>query len=286
VKIAGSIGGDANIDVGGTDPGEQIPPFTSFIPNLPAVPSIPAGLTVESGAAVAGDLNYTANAQAALPGGAVAGDVDFTRYIPKEPEAEAKPAPSPALRTGWWFLRQFRRLVSLLLVGVLMMWVVPDWTRKLARNVETQPLPSLGWGVVAIAVFVVLMALLLIATVLLTIVFGVVTLGGLAGRLAVLGGIVTSATGFSFSLLWRYVSAIVIAVLIGQLIFRALKSPAEQSRWWPMVLGVVLFAIVTAVPVLGWLVRLGAILLGLGAIWIWGRALLASRGENQAIAET
>jgi FtsH-binding integral membrane protein len=167
-----------------------------------------------------------------------------------------------------------------------MMWVVPDWTRKLARNVETRPLPSLGWGVVAVAVFVVLMALLLIATVLLTIVFGVVTLGGLAGRLAVLGGIVTSATGFSFSLLWRYVSAIVIGVLIGQLIFRALKSPAEQSRWWPMVLGVVLFAIVTAVPVLGWLVRLGAILLGLGAIWIWGRALLASRRENQAIAET
>jgi len=144
----------------------------------------------------------------------------------------------------------------------------------------------LGWGVVAIAVFAVLMALLLIATVLLTIVFGVVTLGGLAGRFAVLGGIVTSATGFSFSLLWRYVTSVVIGVLIGQLIFRALKSPAEQSRWWPMVLGVFLFAIVTAVPVLGWLARLGAILLGLGAIWIWGRALLESRGQSEATAES
>jgi len=286
VELAGTIGGNATIDVGGIDPGEQVPPFTSFVPNLPAVPTVRAGLSVGEQAGIKGDLNYTANAAAAVPTGAVAGGVEFSRYVPAETEAEGRPTPSPAVRTGRWFLRQFRHLVSLLLIGVLMMWVVPDWTRKLARNVETQPLPSLGWGVVAIAVFAVLMALLLIATVLLTVVFGVVTLGGLAGRFAVLGGIVTSATGFSFSLLWRYVTAIVIAVLIGQLIFRALKSPAEQSRWWPMVLGVVLFAIVTAVPVLGWLARLGAILLGLGAIWIWGRALLASREEHQAAAES
>jgi cytoskeletal protein CcmA (bactofilin family) len=285
LKIAGSIGGDANVDVGGTDPGEQIPQFIPFIPNLPAVPSVPAGLSVETGARIEGDLNYSANAQTALPGGAVAGDVEFTRYIPKEPATEARPAPSPVVRAGWWFLRQFRRLITLLLVGALMMWVVPDWTRRLAKNIETQPLQSLGWGVVAIAVFVVLMVLLVIATVLLAVVFGVVTLGGLAGRFAVLGGIVTSATGFSFSLLWRYVTSIAMGVLLGQLIFRALKSPAEQNRWWPMVVGVVILVIATAVPVLGWLARLGIVLLGLGAVWIWGRDLLSNRGDSQAVVE-
>jgi hypothetical protein len=166
-----------------------------------------------------------------------------------------------------------------------MMWAVPGWTRKLAKNVETQTLPSLGWGVVAVAVFGVLMVMLVIATIVLTIVFGVVTLGGLAGRFAVLGGIVTTATGFSFGLLWRYVSSIAIALLLGQLIFRALKSPAEQNRWWPMVLGVVILVIITAVPVLGWLVRLGVVLLGLGAVWIWGRDLLTSRRGDTAAAE-
>jgi cytoskeletal protein CcmA (bactofilin family) len=285
VKIAGTIAGDLNVDVGGTDPGEQIPPFYSFIPNLPAVPSVPSGLTVDGGAKIDGDLSYTANAEAAIPGDAVAGDVDFNRYVPAETEAEERPAPSPAVRTGWWFLRQFRRLITLLLIGVLMMWVAPDWTRKLAKSIETQPLPSLGWGLVAIAVFGVLMVLLIIATVLLTVVFGVVTLGGLAGRFAVLGGIITSATGFSFSLLWRYVTSIVIGLLLGQLIFRALNSSAEQSRWWPMVLGVVILVIITAVPVLGWLAKLGIVLLGLGAIWIWARDLLTSRGEDPATAE-
>jgi hypothetical protein len=112
-----------------------------------------------------------------------------------------------------------------------------------------------------------------------------VTLGGLAGRFAVLGGIVTSATGFGFSLLWRYVTSIVISLLLGQLIFRALKSPAEHNRWWPIVLGVVILVIVTAIPILGWLAKLGVVLLGLGAIWIWGSGLLASRRKEPAATE-
>ncbi|MGD2176886.1 MAG: hypothetical protein PVG71_03590, partial [Anaerolineae bacterium] len=132
VKITGTIQGDANVDVGGTDPGQQIPPFYSFVPNLPAVPSVPGGLTVAEGARIAGDLNYTANAEAAVPGAAVAGDVEFDIYVAPATEAERKPAPSLAFRTGRWFLRQIRRLVTLLLIGALMMWVVPDWTRKLA----------------------------------------------------------------------------------------------------------------------------------------------------------
>jgi hypothetical protein len=219
-----------------------------------------------------------------LPGDAVAGDVDFNRYVPTETGVERRPTPSVAATAGRWFLRQFRRLVTLLLIGALMMWVVPDWTQKLAKTVETRTLPSLGWGVVAVAAFGVLMVLLIITTVVLTVFFGVVTLGGLAGRFATLGGIVTTATGFSFGLLWRYVTSIVIAVLLGQLIFRAFKSAAEQNRWWPMVLGVVILVIITAVPVLGWLARLGIVLFGLGAIWIWGRELLTSRRRDPAAA--
>ena len=52
-----------------------------------------------------------------------------------------------------------------------------------------------------------------------------------------------------------------------------------------MLLGVVIFVIITAVPVLGWLARLGAVLLGLGAIWIWGREWLESRRAAPVAAE-
>jgi cytoskeletal protein CcmA (bactofilin family) len=287
VQIAGAIGRDVYVDVGGIEPGEEMPPGFPFVfmPDMPAVPSVPIGLTIDEGASIGGDLSYTANAQVAVPGGAVAGDIDFSRYVP---DVEAKPevkAPSPAALVLRWFVRQLRRLITLLLVGAAMMWLVPEWTRKVASIVEEQPLPSLGWGVVAIAAFLVGMLVLGMATVTLAVVFGLVTLGELAGRFITLGGIVMGAAGLGFTLTWAYVTKIVVSLLLGQLIFRLFKSPVAEHRWWPVLLGVVIFAIIAAIPLLGWLARLVTVLLGLGAVWLWGRDWLAARRAAPAAAE-
>ena len=280
IEIAGTIGGNAKVDVGGATPGERMPPgFPFFGPGLPTVPSIPGGLTVDEGAKIGGDLNYTANARATIPGGVVAGNTDFTQYV--SPEVEVRPEmrrPSPAMLVGRWLFHQVRTLITLLLVGAVMMWLVPGWTRKVAGIVESKPLPSLGWGFVAIAVFVVAMLALIIATVVLAIAFGIVTLGELAGRFATLGGIVMGTTAFGFSIVWAYVTRIVISLLLGQLIFKLFKSPAAEHRWWPMLVGVVILVAITAIPVLGWLAAAATVLLGLGAVWMWGRDWMRERG--------
>jgi len=287
VELSGAIGGDVSVDVGGVEPGQDMPPGFPFFgaPNMPPIPSVSPGLTVRESARIGGDLEYTANARVDVPAGTVAGDTRFTQYVP---EVEAKPevkAPSPAALVGRWFVCQLRRLFTLLLVGALMMWLVPDWTRKIADNVRAKPLPSLGWGVVAIAAFALAMLVLVIATVLLAVVFGIVTLGELAGRFAALGGIATGTLGFGFSITWAYITRVVIGLLLGQLIFRLFKSPADEHRWWPMLLGVFVFVIVAAIPVLGWLARLAAVLLGLGAIWLWASEWLKSRKPAPAAAE-
>lgn len=277
VKIAGSIGGDAKVDVSGAEPEAGMPPGFPFFPGLPTVSSVPSGLTVDEGASIGGDLNYIANTEATIPPGVAAGETTFTPYVPEVTAKAEAVTPSPAARAGLWFVGQLRRLITLLLVGAAMMWLVPDWTRKIAGIVQTRPLPSLGWGVVAIATFVLAMLVLFIATVLLAVVFGVITLGELAGRFAVLGGIVMGTTAFGFSITWAYVTKIVISLLLGQLIFGLLKSTAAEHRWWPMLLGVLIFVIVTAIPVLGWLATLATVLLGLGAVWLWGRDRLKRR---------
>ena len=279
IEIAGTVGGHAYVDVSGAEPGEQMPWAFPFVPDLPTVPSVPTGLTIGRNASIGGDLNYTARSRADIPAGAVSGETDFNVYVPEvRPEVEVRPkVPSPAFLVGRWFVRQLRRLITLLLIGALMMWLVPDWTRKVTGIVQAKPLPSLGWGVVAIAAFVTAMVILLIATILLAIIFGLVTLGELAGRFAVLGGIVMSTAGFGFGLTWAYVTKIIIGLLLGQLLFRLFKSPAAEHRWWPMLLGVLVFVIIAAVPLLGWLAKLVAALLGLGAIWLWGRDWLTSR---------
>ncbi len=287
VEIAGTIDGDVVVDVGGAEPGQQMPSGFPFFgaPNMPPVPSVRSGLTVRESASIGGDLDYTANSRVDVPGGAVAGDIGFTQYVPEVKEKPAVKAPSPAMLAGRWFLRQLRRLITLLLVGALMMWLVPDWTRKIADNVRSKPLPSLGWGVVAIAAFALAMLVLVIATVLLAVVFGLVTLGELAGRFATLGGLAMGTAGFSFSVIWAYVTRVVIGVLLGQLIFTLFKSRAAKHRWWPMLLGVFIFVLVAAIPVLGWLARLAAVLLGLGAIWLWASEWLKSQRPAPVTAE-
>ena len=286
VRIDGTVGGHVNVDLGDAEPGERMPPGFPFAPNLPPVSWIPGGLTLGSGASIGGDLSYKACCEIAIPAGAVAGEVEFERRVPAvEPERVEPRAPSPALRVGGWFVRQLRRLATLLVVGVLMMWLVPDWTRKVSDIVRTKPLLSLGWGVVVIAGFAVGMLALLIVTMLLAVVFGVVTLGGLAGRIVALGSIAMSTVAFSFSITWAYVTRIAISLLLGQLVFKLFSSTAAEHRWWPMLLGVLIFIAITAIPVLGWLATLATVLLGLGAVWLWFQSWLGDRKVPPAVME-
>ena len=285
VELAGTVGGNVSVNVGGAEPRTRMPTGFPLYPGLPNMPSVPAGLTVDDGAHIAGNLQYTANAKANIPSGVVAGNTDFTQYVAKARPAAQRTPPRLVARVGNWFVRQLRRLITLLLLGALMMWLVPGWTRNIAGIVQSKPLPSLGWGVVVIAAFVLAMFVLVIVTIILAIVFGLVTLGELAGRFATLGGLVLSAAGFGFSLIWTYVTRIVISLLLGQLIFRLFKSPTAEHRWWPMLLGVLIFVIITAIPVLGWLATLATVLLGLGAVWLWVYERLRSREATPVIAK-
>jgi hypothetical protein len=286
VEVTGNVDGNLNVDVGGTAPNETMPPGFPFFPGLPTVPSVPAGLTLGEGATIGGDLNYTANEEINVPAGVVSGEVDFTQYVPPEQPTPQAKEPSPLVKVGKWLLHQAQRFAALLVVGALMMWLVPDWTREVVGTLRRQPLPSLGWGFVAIGAVLVALLALVIATGLLAAVLGLITLGELLGRAITLGGLVTGAVGFSFSVTWAYVTRVIVGVLLGQLIFRLFKSPAEQHRWWPMLVGVPIFAILAAIPILGWLIRLAAVLFGLGAIWIWTRDWLRARqGPAPAEAE-
>jgi cytoskeletal protein CcmA (bactofilin family) len=271
LKLSGSIGGDVKAEVG--EAGEGPPPMF-FMPGAPPMPSVPLGLTVDDGAHIGGTLDYTSASEWSVPAGIVAGAI--TRH---EPEIEVKEEVvfSPARRATDWFLRHLRRLVTLLLVGLLMIWVVPGWTKRVADALRAKPLPSLGWGVVTIAAFILAILVILIATILVAVVLGVITLGGLAGTTAWIGALTMALLVFFFSIAVTYVTKVVVSFLGGRLILARLKPDWADGRIWPLVVGVVLFIIITAIPILGGLVNLVVVLLGLGALWLLGRDVYRRR---------
>ncbi len=268
VKLAGEIEGDVVVDVSGSEPGEEMPPGFPFAPGMPSVPSVPTGLTLDKDTQIGGDLKYTANVEGDIPSSVVAGRTSFTPYVSEEQVEEEV---SPLRLAGRWLFKQLRRLITLLLLGALMLWLAPNWTRNVVDVAQERPLASFGGGVIALAVFGLGIMLLLGAIVLLVILLGVVTLGELAGLAAALGGLGLGLLGLSFKVIWSYVTKIIISLLVGRLILGRFMAKAADNRWWPLLLGVLLWVLVTATPILGWVIGLVSVLLGLGAILLWGR---------------
>ena len=275
LQLSGNVGGDVKAEVGEAEEGPPPTFFTMMMPGAPAMPSVPMGLTVDEGARIGGKLDYTSAKEWTIPAGVVGGAI--TRHEPEIEVEEEEIVVSPARRAADWFLGHLRRLVTLLLVGLLIVWVVPGWAEKAIGTLRAKPLPSLGWGVVSIAAFILALLVILIATILLAVVLGIITLGGLAGTTVWTGGLTMALLVFFFSVAVTYVTKVVVSFLGGRVILARLQPDWAEGRIWPLVVGVVLFVIITAIPILGWLVSLIVVLLGLGALWLLGRDVYRQR---------
>ena len=279
LRLAGRAGGNVEVDVSGAEE-EGLPPGFPFYSGLPPVPQVPPGLTVEEGARIGGDLRYTAREEARVPPGTVAGKVEFRKI-----ERPRKVTPPFRVRAVRWGLERLRYLASLLIVGAVMAFAAPKWTRRLAEHILAKPLPSFGWGVVILVMFGLVMVALLAVTVVVSLLLRLLTIRGLAG-LTFFSGLLAGAAGLlGFRLAWSYVARILASVAIGVAILQASKSRAAGSKWWPMILGVVILVLVTSIPILGGLLSLIASLVGLGSFWLWARegpeeAPPAPSGEN------
>lgn len=265
IKISGWIGGDAEIDVSEAE--EGLPPGFPFYSGLPRVPYVPPGLKIQEGARIGGNLRYTAREEFPVPAGVVGGKVEFKKY-----EAPKKVTPPPHVRALRWGLDRLRYLASLLLVGTIMLLVAPKWTQRMAETVRAKPLPGLGWGVVVLVAFGLVMVVLAVVTVVISLILNLLTIKGLAGW-SFFTGLVAGAMGlWGMGLAWIYVTRVLTGIALGTAIFQAFKSKAAASKWWPFILGVVVLVLVTSIPTLGRILGWAASLAGLGSFWFWVRA--------------
>jgi cytoskeletal protein CcmA (bactofilin family) len=239
--------------------------------------------TVASGAQIGGDLIFGAGRM--QMDGAVAGSVlgstgNYTRggsvggserVNVGQPEEQREP--TLADRT----LDALRRYVSILVIGVLLLWLLPRVIRGAADAARGRPLVSFGVGILGfIAVFVLLVAVILV-TVLVAIALGLLGLGSLTG-VTVFGGILVAAIiVFLFVLAVAFAAQATVGLGLGRLLFRG-EGRSFLGGLGALALGVLVVVLVAAIPVAGgWLEAL-LVLLGLGA-------LLMARPGRRRLAE-
>jgi len=263
VQLDGEVARDVNVEVDGESGATPV-----FAPVAGVeLPMVEAGLTLTSLARVGGDLTYRSSAEAQIdPGTQVEGEVVREERPAEEVEEEA--ARNPIID---WILDTLRSLVALLLVGLLVVWLVPGWLRRLARTVQYRPLAILGWGLIGLIAFAALGLAILLVTILLAVIFGLITLGSLVALIIFVGLLGEVAVVFAFWISTNYLAQIVVSYLAGVLLVEGVRPGRGSERVLPLVVGLVVYAILRAIPVLGVVIGVLVALVGLGALsnWIW-----------------
>jgi hypothetical protein len=277
LEIAGPVGGDVKAAVGEAGQVQAGPPPTMFMPTSNVVfPVVKPGLTIDPGASVGGNLDYTQNAELSFPAGSIHGKI--TRTLQPVQDKSVSRQETTAFKIGAWALKSVRALITLLLLGALLLWLEQGWLKALSERLRSAPLPSLGWGVVAYAGFFFILLLTLFVAILGAVVFGLLTLGGISGAILWAGILTIGLLILGFALATSFLAKIVFGMTLGKWMLSSANSPLAEHRYWPMVIGVALTVVVIGVltfPLipgfLGWLLNFAIVLAGLGTLWLWGR---------------
>ncbi|MEA3324334.1 MAG: hypothetical protein U9Q37_04250 [Euryarchaeota archaeon] len=182
-------------------------------------------------ARIQGDLEYTSDKEIEIPAGTVMGDVVYKRSEKKVEDIYSKITSS------------IISFLSILLIGLLMVRFAGNTTIRVSDTIATHILKSLGSGVLL------LIAIPLIALILM------ITLIGLPLGLIVL---------FAYIVI-LYISKIFVGLAIGRRIVTYAKKEIS-SPYWHLVVGLIVIAFATKLPLVGFLISLIVILVGLGAL--------------------
>ena len=264
VTDAGSVGGDVLLGAGEvTLAGDVGGRVLGFADTLRLAAAVGEGvdvevnnLVVEPGARIAGDLWYRSDNEAQAAAGAVAG-----RVLREAPRADfSVDAGAATLDT---VRGSVARIVVLALLGLLILAVGRGWMERATTQMMQRPWASLLMGVLVVIATV--PAILFVGGAVLVI-FGLVFGAG-----GVLATIPLPLAGLGLYALALFISPVFVALLIGRLLTGRFSATGSLA----LVIGLIVLAVLGAIPYVGWVVTGLATALGLGG------ALLAGRGAAQ-----
>ena len=187
---------------------------------------------------------------------------------------------------GDWALNRLRVLISLLIVGAFFLWLLPKQLEQWRTKVQKRPFAALGWGLVTYVMGFITTLIFLALFIAIGLSFIVVTLWGLA---FIFWGLSLSALSLFFAtfiLFVSYGSKIIVAYLVGWLIFDRFYPRANKHRVWPLLLGLIIYLLLASIPYLGWAISLIVTFIGLGAVWmVFGDWQAARRIEPETAVE-
>jgi cytoskeletal protein CcmA (bactofilin family) len=249
--------------------------------------------TVARGAQIGGDLivaagriqmdgavtgNVLGSAGNYTEGGSVGGSA---RVNIAQPEQQQEPTLADRA------LDALRRYVSVLAVGVLLLWLLPRLLRGAAEQARGRPLLALGVGLLGFVGVIVALVLVILVTVLVAVVLGLLGLGSLTGMTVYGGVLVAAIIVFAFVLAVAFAAQTAVGLALGRLLVRT-DGRSFLGGLGALASGVLVVVLVGAIPVVGGVLEALLVLVGLGALLLLARPSrrrLAERPDHGQVAE-
>lgn len=234
-QIAGNVGGDLYGSLGQATISGQIGKNVNLHFGQQNKKDDSPALTVAGTAVINGDLKYTAKPDAAIDAkAAIKGKV--THDLP------ALAAKKPNLANlGWWW----GKLISLFSALVIGLVLISFWRQPVIKITDLMLAkvgPSFGWGILALLLTPLIVIILLIT-------------------------IIGLPLAFILLALWLiaiYASKILVGILVGRSLLNNYWPKQKDSLILAMIIGIIIAHLIFALPFIGWIMALLAILWGLG----------------------
>jgi cytoskeletal protein CcmA (bactofilin family) len=196
---------------------------------------------VKDTAVVSGDFGYESFREAEIDEGAtISGEIDANIL-----EGEIGPGSfGLTMRQPSYSFTTWVMIPWVLILGAILLAKMPRKTRRVVEKISEKPGASIGWGLL-FAIVAPIVGVLLVVTVV-ALPLGVITLAVLTIGW-ILGGVA-------------------ISIWVGRWILGLFKREGEVSWGWSLVIGGIVLPILIAIPIIGWLIWLVAMLFGFGAI--------------------
>jgi hypothetical protein len=212
-------------------------------------------IRLTSKAAVGGNLIYWSGHPASIDENAKVAGV-ISQRVPKE-RFRSSTEKIAAMVAGFILLAKIVGFISTLILGLMLIYIIPNYSREVVSTLRDRTLASLGLGF-----------LMFLATPV-VIVFLFVTVVGIPLAL------ILSAV----YLIGIYLARILAILWIGSTMLGWFGKTVREG--WVLVIGLVIYSILTLIPFVGGLVTMLAVLVGLGASLLADRQIyLAARKEE------
>ncbi|HUN09641.1 MAG TPA: hypothetical protein PLQ56_23755 [Aggregatilineales bacterium] len=266
LQIDGIVRGDVEATVGDSNSLGLSQVQAIRIPFEWNVDLLPPGLSIGTSGQVEGNLRYTGIGQGEIAG-QVTGRTEYVQTV-LQPDLTAIITPEQQPGLGTFLTQSLREFITLLVIGVIALFVVPRSYLSPARSLRQRPLRSFGAGLLSAVASLPALLLAILVALLIAFILAFVRLETLLMLWGIGASTVVVVAVIVLYFLIFFVSRALACLWIGRWLVRVTIGD-DNSRRVALIgqgVGCTLLALLSPVPWVGLSVNVLAILFGLGAM--------------------